>query len=54
MSSGTILDPNTFEPKTSFMTRYGYLELSNQASSLGNAADYLSKIAVTTANLSFQ
>jgi hypothetical protein len=53
MSSGTVLDPNTFEPVVSFMTRYGYVELSNQASSLGNAADYLNKIAVTSANLSF-
>jgi hypothetical protein len=53
MSSGTVLDPNTFEPVVSFMTRYGYVELSNQASSLGNAADYLSKIAVTSSNLSF-
>jgi hypothetical protein len=53
MSSGTVLDPSTFEPVVSFMTRYGYVELSNQASSLGNAADYLNKIAVTTANLSF-
>ena len=54
MSSGTVLDPSTFEPVVSFMTRYGYVELSNQASSLGNAADYLNKITVTTANLSFQ
>ena len=53
MSSGTVLDPQTFEPVVSFMTRYGYVELSNQASSLGNAADYLNKIAVTTTNLSF-
>jgi len=53
MSSGTVLDPATFEPTVSFMTRYGYVELSNQASSLGNAADYLNAIAVTTANLSF-
>lgn len=51
MSSGTVLDPATFEPTVSFMTRYGYLELSNQASSLGNAADYLNRIDVT--NLSF-
>jgi len=54
MSSGTVLDPSTFEPTVSFMTRYGYVELNNQASSLGNAADYLSKIDVTAANLSFQ
>ena len=53
MSTGTVLDPNTFEPTVGFMTRYGYVELNNQASSLGNAADYLNKIAVTTANLSF-
>ena len=53
MSSGTVLDPSTFEPVVSFMTRYGYVELSNQASSLGNAADYLAKIAVTTGQLAF-
>jgi len=53
MSSGTVLDPATFEPVVSFMTRYGYVELSNQASSLGNAADYLSKIAVTSGQLAF-
>ena len=52
MSSGVVLDPNTFEPVVGFMTRYGYVELSNTASSLGNAADYLEKI--TVANLSFQ
>jgi len=51
MSSGVVLDPVTFEPVTSFLTRYGYVELTNSASSLGNAGDYLSSIAV--ANLSF-
>ena len=54
MSSGTVLDPQTFEPTVSFMTRYGYVELNNQASSLGNAADYLSKIAVDAGALTFQ
>jgi len=53
MSSGVVLDPSTFEPTVSFMTRYGYVELSNTASSLGNAADYLQKVAVTSAALSF-
>jgi len=52
MSSGVVLDPVTFEPVTSFLTRYGYVELTNSASSLGNAGDYLSSIAV--ANLSFE
>ena len=46
MSSGVVLDPATMEPVVSFMTRYGYVELTNTASSLGNAADYLGKIAM--------
>jgi hypothetical protein len=41
MSSGVVLDPATFEPVVSFMTRYGYVELTKTSSSLGNAADYL-------------
>src|SRR5210317_580207 len=53
MSSGVVLDPSTFEPVVSFMTRYGYVELTNTASSLGNAADYLGKVEVTSANLRF-
>jgi hypothetical protein len=53
MSSGVVLNPTTFEPTVSFLTRYGYVELSNTASSLGNAADYLAKVEITTANLSF-
>jgi hypothetical protein len=53
MSSGVVLDPSTFEPVVSFMTRYGYVELTNTASSLGNAGDYLGTVAVTTANLKF-
>ena len=52
MSSGVVLDPATFEPVVGFMTRYCYIELTNTASSFGNAADYLGEIAVS--NLSFQ
>jgi hypothetical protein len=54
MSSGVVLDPATFEPVVGFMTRYGYVELSNTASSLGNAGDYLSKVSITSANVSFR
>jgi len=52
MSSGVVLDPSTFEPVVSFMTRYGYVELTNTASSFGNAADYVGEIAVQ--NITFQ
>ena len=51
MSSGVVLDPTSFEPVVSFMTRYGYIELTNTASSFGNAGDYVGEIAVS--NLSF-
>ena len=53
MSSGVVLDPDTFEPVVGFMTRYGYVELTNTASSLGNAGDYLGKVSITSANVSF-
>jgi hypothetical protein len=52
MSSGVVLDPATFEPVVSFMTRYGYIELTNTSSSFGNAADYLGEIAIS--NVTFQ
>jgi len=52
MSSGVVLDPTSFEPVVSFMTRYGYVELNNTASSLGNAADYLGTVSI--ANATFQ
>jgi hypothetical protein len=54
MSSGVVLDPSTFEPVVSFMTRYGYVELTNTASSLGNAADYLARVEITDTSVSFK
>ncbi len=51
MSSGTILDPNTFEHVMALSTRYGFFALTNPANSLGNAGDYLARIKV--ANLRF-
>jgi hypothetical protein len=41
------------EPVVSFMTRYGYLELTNTANSFGNAADYLSKVGIDSSTLKF-
>ena len=54
MSSGVVLDPTTFEPVVGFLTRYGYVELTNTASSLGNAADYLGKVRIISQNVSFK
>lgn len=51
MSSGVVLDPTTLEPVVGFLTRYGYVELTNVASSFGNAGDYVGEISVS--NLSF-
>ena len=53
MSSGVVLDPAPFEPVVGFLTRYGYVELTNTASSLGNAADYVGEVAITNGNLKF-
>lgn len=53
MSTGPVMDPDTFEPVVSFMTRYGYNELTNTANSLGNAADYLSSVGINSGTLTF-
>jgi hypothetical protein len=53
MCVGPVMDPQTFEPVVSFMTRYGYLELTNTANSFGNAADYLSKVGIDSTTLKF-
>ena len=52
MSSGILTDPNTLEQVVGFTTRYGYLALTNSASSFGNAADYLGLIGMS-ANVRF-
>jgi len=52
-STGAVIDPNTMEPVVSFMSRYGYKELTNSASSLGNASDYLGLVGIDTNSLSF-
>lgn len=53
MSSGTLVDPITFEPVIGFKTRYGYVELTNPASSFGNSADYLGLIGINASTLSY-
>ena len=52
-SSGVVIDPQTFEPTVSFLTRYGYVELTNTASSLGNSADFLGLVGINTNSLKF-
>ena len=54
MSSGVVLDPSTFEPVVGFLTRYGYVELTNTASSLGNAQDYLGTVTIDSTTLKFK
>lgn len=49
MSSGVIVNPVTFQPVVSLMTRYGKCVFTQAQTSLGNSADYYGKI--TTSNL---
>lgn len=51
MSSGVVVNPVTFQPVISLMTRYARVAFTNPTSSLGNSADYYGKINVT--NLEF-
>lgn len=51
MSTGVVMDANTFMPAVSLRTRYGKATFTSAGSSLGNSADYYSRIRVT--NVSF-
>lgn len=51
VSSGVLMDPNTFENVMQLSTRYGWFQADNTATSLGNASDFVCKIKV--ANLRF-
>ena len=52
MSTGVVMDANTFMPAVSLMTRYGKATFTNAASSLGNSADYYARIRVTNVTFS--
>ena len=51
MSSGVVINPVTFQPVVSMMTRYGKTAFTQTETSLGNSADYYGKINV--ANFQF-
>jgi len=54
MSTPVVIDPTTYQPSVSFLTRYAYTEFTNTATSLGNSADYLAAIGINATNLRFQ
>jgi hypothetical protein len=47
VSTGVVMDANTFMPAVSLMTRYGKATFTNAGTSLGNSADYYARIRVT-------
>jgi len=47
MSSGVVVNPLTFQPVVSLMTRYGKAIFTNSQTSLGNSADYYAKLNIT-------
>lgn len=51
MSTGTIINPVTFQPVVSLMTRYAKAVFTDTTTSLGNSADYYGKINLS--NISF-
>lgn len=51
MSSGVVVNPTTFQPVVSLMTRYGKAVFTQSETSLGNSADYYGKINVVSLDL---
>lgn len=52
MSTGVVMDANTFMPAVSLRTRYGKATFTNAGSSLGNSADYYARIRVLNVSYS--
>ena len=52
MSSGVIVNPTTFQPVVSLMTRYGKTSFTDPTTSLGNSRDYYGNITVSALDLS--
>lgn len=50
MSSGVVVNPVTFQPVVSLMTRYGKSVFTVSNTSLGNSADYYGKVVVSNLN----
>jgi len=46
MSTGQVMDANTFMPAVSLSTRYGKATFTNAATSFGNSADYYARVLV--------
>ena len=51
MSSGVVINPTTFQPVVSLMTRYGKATFTHAQTSLGNSPDYYAKINVSSMSL---
>jgi hypothetical protein len=51
MSSGVVVNPVTFQPVVSLMTRYGKAVFTTEETSLGNTADYYGKVTVAALDL---
>lgn len=47
MSSGVVIDPDTFNPRIGLMTRYALTDFTNTADSLGNSGAYYRRANVT-------
>lgn len=46
MSSGVVVNPDTYNPSVSLMTRYAKLAFTDPTTSLGNSADYYGRLNV--------
>lgn len=54
MSSGRIIDPTTFDPRVSLMTRYAFAEFVDEEDNLGNSPDFYAKTTVSNLELGFK
>lgn len=54
MSSGRVVDPTSFDPRLSLMTRYAFAEFTDPAQNLGHSPDFFARTQISNLELGFK
>lgn len=54
MSSGRVVDPTSFDPRMSLMTRYAFAKFTDYEKNLGNSPDYYARANISNLELGFK
>lgn len=54
MSSGRVVDPTSFDPRMSLMTRYAFAKFTDEDQNLGHSPDFFARTTISNLELGFK